>query len=218
MTSAAADFDPVPLGPGPAADHAEASPADPPERLSPDDRFEQAAAAEADARRNRPVQLVVLAGVVLAISVAWLILSMRSHAAAETSLDRDRRQTDRLAQRAGDIELLSLRLAGGADENSVVVPAVPPLSQFERLAEESGLYQNQNFPNPREQRPSTQAEGVVRAVYTYDIRDASIARLLRFVELATTRINGMALDDIQLTPDRTAWRLRVTFVRFEAVS
>ncbi|MEM9372161.1 MAG: hypothetical protein AAGA55_00830 [Planctomycetota bacterium] len=187
-------------------------------RMTPDDRYEIAARAEAGERSNRPIHLVFLAGTVLAIALFAAAMAWRSDASAANDL---RRQSAELAM----IQARSTTLAGllqeqvEAPENDQNAPIPDMRSRLRNAAQEAGL---DTIPGvPATERESFQ--NARRVNYRYStrdrnqVRDPSLEKMLNWVSIATERIPGLHVRQISLKPQANSWMMEVTFARYERI-
>jgi hypothetical protein len=179
--------------------------------LSEEARFELAVAAGAQEKRNRPVGLVVIGCVVLAVS---LVLASVALATRNSALhDRRKALADEKAveQMARDWQglIAQERLAPGTGVGEKM-PGL--LSRMEQLAREAGVKTTPQNP----QTKVDQKSGIVVTEYTYgNVKDDSLAALLGWIQRAL-EIPGMELTGLKLKADAKGWSLdEATFRRWE---
>lgn len=186
------------------------------QRLTEDDRYQLAARADAGTRANRPTHFVAIALVVLFVALLGLLIGWRADASASNELTRRSREMAQITERADRLAELTAQLAnaGNAELNR---PIPDMLSRLQNLAREAGLATLPDVP-----RSDNEAFDTARRVnYRYDarsrnqVRDASLEKLLTWVNLVTERIPGMHVRQISLTPQANAWSMEVTFARYE---
>jgi len=185
-------------------------------RLTEDDRYQLAGRAEASTRANRPTHLVAIALVVLAVAVLGVLVGWRSDSSASRELSRRSAELAQINERADRLTELTAQLANTS--NAELNRPIPDmLSRLQNLAREAGLATLPDVP-----RTDNEAFDNARRVnYRYDarsrnqVRDASLEKLLTWVNLVTERIPGMHVRQISLTPQANAWSMEVTFARYE---
>ena len=185
-------------------------------RLTEDDRYQLAARADAGTRANRPTHLVALALVVLFVALLAALVGWRSDASASNELERRAREMAQISERADRLAQLAAQLANAGDAE-LNQPIPDMLSRLQNLAREAGLDTLPDVP-----RTDNEAFDNARRVnYRYDarsrnqVRDASLEKLLTWVNLVTERIPGVHVRQISLTPQANAWSMEVTFARYE---
>ena len=194
-------------------------------RLSPDERFEQAAIVEANARRNRPIGLVALAGVLFVVAMAAGGVGYRSYAAAQDELNTQRfrlRQTeDTLTDILRIQATIASQSAGNTNNSDLQIgQPPPPLSTIERLAQESGLAGPDNpFPTPSASAPVPQGDRIFRQTWSYEIDTQTLEPATEFLGIVSDPARvppGLRISGITLVPNpaRDVWRLSIEFERF----
>ncbi|MAY74831.1 MAG: hypothetical protein CMJ31_09005, partial [Phycisphaerae bacterium] len=181
-------------------------------RLSDEDRFAIASAAEASARANRPRSLVLLAMVIFAGSCFYFLLGFKTYRDAEGSMRRAKAtygQLDRLAEEYA----FNLRLNASPEVMSVYCDPDPRLvSTMRNIATSSGI---SDPPLPDES--TEQREGVTRRRLRYvNVNDPSIEELLTFVDRVRNEVPCMRVFRTKIEPVRgQSWRMEVGFERLE---
>lgn len=182
-------------------------------RLSPDDRYELALAAEASARRNRPSHLVVAAGLVFIVSCA--LLGFTSCRAERTSQDLAKR----ISQRDTIANLLAeLRAVEPSDTDTAADAMAPYLgfrSEMEQIAKRVGVPGKLDF--PRERR-SQELVGIEKVTYDYTIKGDTLGPLLAFVKEATATIPGLRVAGLAIRPRKNQWEMDTKFERWERMT
>lgn len=184
--------------------------AEPNARISDDLRYELADSARVAESANRPRALVVLATVLFVIAGVVLVIALgrRETAAREYALQAERQV--RVADLALQFERLEeLRSATNTRANE---PLEDLFSRIELAATELGL------DKPRIPRPqATAIQGANKIRYSYTMQDASLNRLLAWVEAAKENVPGLEVSSLTLTPAARHWTMEVTFVRWERI-
>lgn len=178
--------------------------------LTDDARFELAMGAAARERRNRPVALVIAAGLVLIIAAVVAATGIAGRASARARLklvQQDQASVERMAA-----DWAALDAQAGAS-SSLGQPMPKLMSTLEDLAVgRAGMKEKPKTPRTAPQPPRN---GIVVTEYFYsDVRDPSLAALVEWVRLAT-EIAGLEVTSLDLTPDKQQWTMSVTFRRWE---
>ncbi len=160
---------------------------------------------------NRPVKLLVLAGVIFVAGLIFLLVSWSSMASAQTRLSRERKMADGIIERLGQLKGLQARAAASGVE--VSQPVTQIRSRIEAAGIEAGLKSRPPLPITRNDRPN--AEGAVSTKFDYDVRDESLEALLAWVERSVAEVPGLFVYSVTISPENQVWRLRVTFSRWE---
>ncbi len=182
-------------------------------RLSPDERYEIALAAESAVRRNRPSHLIVAAGFVFIVSCA--VLGFTSCRAEQANQDLNKRisQRDTIANLLAELRALN---PDDAEESAdVMTPYLGFRSEMEQIAGRVGVPGKLDF--PRERR-SQELVGIEKVTYDYTIKGDTLGPLLAFVEEATSAIPGLRVAGIGVRPRKDQWELSVKFERWERMT
>lgn len=181
-------------------------------RMSEDERYEQAMAAAASERRNRPRHLLLiplglfcLAGLVLAIAIF-------SHETARIRLENQTQQYERLV--SGVVELREFEArdeSGNTREQFAPIPDL--LSRMESYASQARLGETPKVPQQRKDR----TQGAVRQRYVYtNVTDRSLEAMLDWLRLSQDNVPGLFVYSITLRPVASrGWSMDVTFARWE---
>ncbi len=168
--------------------------------------------ASTNERRNRPLSLVWLGGVLLVASLLTLLAGLWSKRSAEGhyfSRADDRFRVQRMVQEWNELEQKqSAGAQAGAHE-----PILNFSTTLEGLAKSAGI---KNTVLALKANPRS-IPGGKEITYVYnDVRDESLQALIDWVRLATEQVPGLELVEIpELKSDGAGWRMRVIFKRWE---
>lgn len=181
-------------------------------RLSEDDRYGLASAAEAGARANRPSHLVTIGVLVMMLALTVGLLAWRADARAAGKLRKEARDLATLKQSSERLSELKAQAAASPDEDRYR-PIPDMLSRLGNLAREAGL---EGVPDiiPRTVNESATDSRRVNYIYT-NIRTESIEDLVAWAALTCERVPGMHLRRLGIKPQANAWLVDVTFARYE---
>ena len=193
-------------------------PVDPHERMTPDERYEVASAAQVAERSNRPAGLVMLAGAVFVVACAFMGVSAAGNARAEKELRRQERELDQIRELAVEHQKLTGQASEQAPGASDLCDRVSDLlTRIERIGERSGLEQaagSDELALPREDTRTI--SGAVRRTMLYTVRDSSAENLLKFVRTVPDSVSCTRVYRFELSTFRgTKWELKVGFERWE---
>jgi hypothetical protein len=179
-------------------------------RLSEESRFELTLTAAARERRNRPLTVLVLAGVVLAAALVFAIYAVASRASARAELRRA--LADQAESEVRTAEWIKLSQQEGVSPR-VGQPTEFRASRLEDLASQAGMKNRPNAPTSPEDRSRP---GIVlhRHVYT-GVQDPSLEALVQWVRLSTEAVAGLEVESLKVRPEPAGWRMDVTFRRWE---
>lgn len=168
--------------------------------------------ASTNERRNRPLSLVWLGGVLLVASLLTLLAGLWSKRSAEGhyfSRADDRFRVQRMVQEWNELE----QKQSTGDQAAAHEPNQRIRTILEELATSAGIKKPPPAPtgNPRN------IPGGKEMTYVYnDVRDESLQALIDWVRLATEQIPGLELYEVpELKSDGAGWRMRVIFKRWE---
>lgn len=181
-------------------------------RLSEDDRYGLASAAEAGSRANRPSHLVTIGVLALMLALVVGLFAWRADASAARKLRQDARALATLKQSAERLAELEAQAATSTTEDRYR-PIPDMFSRLGNLARESGL---QSVPDiiPRTVNESATNARRVNYIYT-GIRTESIDKVIQWAGLTCERVPGMHLRRLGIKPQANAWLVDVTFARYE---
>lgn len=178
--------------------------------LSEDARFELAGSAAAAERRNRPTAILIAALLALAVGVGVLASSLGARASAGRALRLEQTREEQVVRLAAQFEAVDRQRQNTGADAFAPIPDV--LSRIEAAARDAGLTDRPPIPNQRSER----SEDLTRRDYAYSaMRDASLDKLLKWVELSTQSVPGLHVTAIELRPEQRAWQVIVTFSRWE---
>jgi len=175
-----------------------------------DARLEQAGAAARTARRNQPKGLLVASGIVLLITLIYVITAFSSRRSAMQSLEESRDQAESALQMAS--ELQALRSVAAANPREVGAASLLR-TRVEAAGLEAGLSRPVSVPKTRNQ-PNT-ALGSVLYKFDYEVGDPSLSALLTWVEKSVAAVPGLEVYSLTIRPQPNSWSLKVTFSRWE---
>jgi len=178
-------------------------------------RFALAAEGARAERRNRPRHLVLMAGVLLSIAIAYLMTSWSAAGAArERAASARSTAQDALLTAARLQRVMQAEAGDGGPQASE--PASLVLSSVELAGTKAGLANP--VPPPATQIPlKPQGLGTQQLRWSYAVSDASLTALLAWVEGAAADVPGLEVHALTLTPEpqNNRWGLKVTFARWE---
>ncbi len=177
--------------------------------LSEDARFELAGAAAAAERRNRPTALLVAALLVLAIGAGALVSSLGARASAGRAMRLEQTREEQVVRLAAQFEAIDRQRQDSGADTFAPIPDV--LSRIETAARDAGLADRPPIPRQSSER----SEDLTKRDYAYTMRDASLDKLLKWVELSTQTVPGLRVSSIELRPEQRTWQVTVTFSRWE---
>lgn len=183
-------------------------------RLSEDARYRLAAEASTRQRRNRPRLWVALAAIVLAGAMLFLMVQARSRGRAASALRAQtisRANIELMLQQLKELQQQPQNPGGDPTEPMANLPV-----RMEEIATASGLASKPR--PPITPAPEDKAGGVIRSYRYSDVQDPSLSALLAWVQNAEQQIPGLHVHSLVLTPSDTAWKMTVSFKRWERKS
>lgn len=186
-------------------------------RLSDDARYELARVATIAERRNRPMFLLFLAGLVLVVTAVGALLGYGSKARAERELARQVTLSERITSDVRELERLRGQaeaegLGDGSDVAGGVGEGGGVLGRLQAAAKRAGVSGQLRIP-----RETSRQEGDATFVeYTYQAVQDEIGPLLKWLDLARREIQGLEVRMIELKPRGDKWTLTVRFSRWES--
>ena len=183
-------------------------------RIGDESRFELVQAASGRERANRPLGLVIIACLALAIAFLSAIWALSSRRAAMSDLRATLAEQTDVEQMTEEWKRLDrLEREGGPGGGAGLGKQVDHLyDKMEQLAVRAGIKDKPQPPRPIETpRPPIK---VIEYAYT-GVKDPSLKALLDWTRLASAEIPGMEVYGITLKPDPTNWSMNVTFRRWE---
>jgi len=180
-----------------------------------DARFALAAEGARAERRNRPRHLVLMAGLLLSIAIAFLMTSWSAAAAARERAASARSTAEDALLTAARLQRVMQADAGGGGPRASE-PASLVLSSVELAGTKAGL-RNPVPPPPPPATSRRQGLGTEQLRWTYAVNDESLPALLAWVEQAAADVPGLEVHALTLTPEpqNNRWGLKVTFARWE---
>jgi hypothetical protein len=176
-------------------------------------RLELGALAAQRERRNRPRVLLLAAFVLLAASLLFLVLSWNSSREARRFAVGQQRLAEQAL--AAGAELKRLKDAQAAMGGTIAAPAATQVrSRIQQAGAAAGLRDAAGLV-PRTDRRSFAEQRVVQEQLRYEITDPSLAALMDWMRRATAEVPGLEVYRVRLEPTTDAWRLQVTFARWE---
>ncbi|NUQ67780.1 MAG: hypothetical protein HUU18_05820 [Phycisphaerales bacterium] len=175
-------------------------------------RFTLAMAAARTARRNRPAYLAWCGVLLLVVAGLYLLMSYQALGAAHDRLESAKRTADEASKITGKLASL-IAAEQGAEGLRAFDPAPNLRTEIDRIARDAGF--KGEPPVPRvvpDQVPGVR--GILRK-FSYEVRGQQLPVLMTWMDRCTKQINGLEVYSITLTPEPTAWNLKVTFSRWE---
>jgi hypothetical protein len=184
--------------------------------LDEQSRFEMAQNAMATERRNRPTQLLWLCVALLAVTAVAAALGLGSRASAAARLRAEAKRGADVEQLISEFKALQERDSNPSRGNLIGDPEPRLASRMQRLAQGAGM--TTVVEAPTEGRQPRVVSGAKGMEYTYlGLREERLLPLLQWVETATKDIPALQVEKISLTRDATAWKMDVTFQRWERI-
>lgn len=179
-------------------------------------RGELAARAAAREQRNKPRLVLYVGALVLVAGFAYMMVGRSALAGAERVRAREvsnagtvLRQVNRLERHIDDVAVAG---TGRFDRVSNFTTIANTAAQTVGLTPAPTL--NQQL----QQNPSGQP-GIVEQVYRYDrVQSRNLEALIGWVAEVQSRVPGVEISRIELTPQRAQWQLSITFVKPELSS
>jgi hypothetical protein len=179
-------------------------------RMTPDERYEQAAIAQIGERRNRPTHFVVIGALALCVAVVAVLVAWFSRGAAAKELASREAKLQELASLTSEWLALSKRESSEESEDERI-----PQSRVRELAAQAGMVATPPLAQPR----IDNYQNARRAKYSYpNVRDKSLEALLTWVRLVLAEFKGVWVHEIEIKPSGDAWQLEVVFARWERTS
>ncbi len=177
------------------------------------DRFELASQAAGAERSKRPRHWIVLAGLLLAGSLASGVAAFQSSRDAGLLLSRQKALAEETLQSAGRLRALQTAAASGGP--SISEPSTQVLSRIERAGIDAGLRDPVKL--PKETRKDQPRPGVAALAtrWTYEVRDPSLPIVLEWIKLCTQTVPGLEVQSVVVRPEANVWLVTVVFVKWE---
>ena len=178
-------------------------------RMTPDERYEQAALAQMGERRNRPKHLLVLGVLALCVAFIALVGAWYTRAGAARELERRESRLVELAELTSEwLALNQTEESESGDEGRI------PQSRVRELATQAGMSAVPPLAQPR----IDPYQNARRERYRYNVRDVSLASLMSWVDLMLGEFRGVWVHEIEVKPSGNEWQLLVVFARWEQSS
>lgn len=161
--------------------------------------------------QNRPVKLVVVAGVVFVASVIFLAIGISKRFAADARLEKARAQSVEILTLADRLDKLK-SAAQKRDGGSLGVPIEGIRSRIMSAGSQAGLKSPVQLPRQEKTRGSTDA---VQQRLTFEVRDESLDAVVRWIEAALEGTSGLEVYALSIRPEANQWNCKVTFSRWE---
>lgn len=182
-----------------------------------DRRLELALEAARSERRNRPVGVVVIAGLLFGVALIYVLLAFSALAGAKSRLDATQVKASEAVRVASRLAALKAAEASGSGPRAFEKNA-NLLTDISTQAREAGFKpENIDKVIPKStyvNRPSG-TKGVLQRQYSYEVRAEPLPVLLDWLNRCTAKINGLEVYSVSLTPEAQSWFLKVTFSRWE---
>lgn len=173
------------------------------------------AAAQASAleRRNRPLHLPVIAGVLLGVALISLLVSWSGYSKAQRSLEFQRTRAGSIAVEVARLKQLRETAASNEGVAGLNEPMTQLLPRITSAGVAVGLKDPVRLPTNRTDAPTRDGARLRRL--EYDVADESLTNLLAWVERSLAEVPGLEVYRVVLRPEPQRWRLRITFSRWE---
>lgn len=161
--------------------------------------------------QNRPVRLVVVAGFVLVVSVIFLLWGISRKFSADSALSTNEERTKQILALADQLD----RLKAAAQERGGATLGVPIESIRSKIiaaGAEAGMKNSIALPTFDKARGGADAE---QQRLTFDVRDESLASIVRWIETAIGDTTGLEVYSISIKPEANQWNCKVTFSRWQ---
>lgn len=177
------------------------------------ERREAALLAASQERRNRPLALLALAGVLLLFAAIFAGASVLRVGAARRAFETRSAQAGDLLEVAARIEQVRAGSAqrGPADRYA---PERNLLTKLQAVSDQVGFARQPTL-NPQNPQRLGADSPLIRRLIEVTIGGASPEDALRWIDLAETAIPGLFVTRLELRPDPTGWTFRITLARWE---
>jgi hypothetical protein len=185
-------------------------------RLTEDERFEIRMVSIARLRRNRPMWVCVLAGLVLATSLVVLLWAYMSYAGTKRAL-----YEAKVAQAGIEVKIEELRAIDRQQQEGLGAAHDPYpsfASDMQGLAQRHGI---QSPPIPEAAQNPIERNGIREQRYTMrNVQSNRAESLVGFLDAALKMVPGLGIRELQLAPryrgeEPAGWTMTVTFSRLE---
>ncbi len=164
-------------------------------------------------QHNRPTVLLIAGGLVFAVTLVVLLVSVTQRLAADRDLSRERAQAQDLGAKAARLEQLN-EAASQKGRSGIGAPIETIRSRISTVARESGVKGDVPLPTPKTGAKSASA-GARQQRLQYEVRDESLDNLIAWMQNAAKDIPGLEVYSVTLRPEVNAWYCKVIFSRWE---
>lgn len=169
-------------------------------------------AAARQQAQNRPVKLLVVTGAVFLAAVIFLVVGVSKRYSADQDLLRAKNQASeilRLSERLNALKATAQQREG----QGLGLKIDMIRSRIVSAGPEAGL--KNPLPLPRDLTPGRGGAEAIQRRFEFDMRDESLAAIIRWIEISLERTSGLEVYAIALKPEATQWSCKVTFSRWE---
>ena len=187
--------------------------------VSDDARAELVAAAARDVRLNRPVYLLVVAGLLIVAGIGYFLFNLSNLFAAQVQLTAATAQTEGIRRIVGEITAVQ-EAAASPEAIERLRPDTSVFGRINSFATESGLITGANFKleETLQNAPSTSPyqKKTYRANFTAQSAEAIFRWLIKSVEIKGLEVSNLELKPGAGTPEgEPRWDGSVFFTRHE---
>ncbi len=177
------------------------------------DRLELASKAASSERSKRPRHWILLAGLLLAGSLASVVFSWQSSRAAGLALSRQQTIAEDTLESAGRLRALQTAAASGGP--SISEPTTQVLSRIERAGIDTGLRDPVKLPKETRKDQARPGVAALATRWTYEVRDPSLPTVLEWIKASTQTVPGLEVQSVVVRPEASVWLVTVVFVKWE---
>jgi len=182
-------------------------------RLSADDRYELASRAVMQERQSRPVHFVAFGALVFVAAFIFLAIAWRHNSTANNKLVHKSIEAVTIERMILQIDELETAQVQSTDDD-LFAPIPDILTRITRVGTQVGLENDLNLPRNTPPRVTGSARLLS---YPYTVRDASLERILTWIQQSQDQIPGLLVRDITITLNAKSWLVKVTLTRYERV-
>jgi hypothetical protein len=177
-------------------------------------RADRAAFAAADAKRNTPAGLLVLAFALLAVALLAVFISWGARSRAVDEVDARIAQATLITDKASKIKGINERLKSVADSRANdPLPGIPLKLQQSCPSERLQAVLTSN--PARESAGGVDAGNVPKRFQYNNLQHDSMADFMAWIEAARRDIPGLEIDRMSFKPQANQWSFSITFIRWE---